>query len=212
VLSPTRDQPRFYRASAKWSPRCKQSRNDGSKYLKYDQIIAVKLPFALEDLKKILMPRQALLKKLDPSGSLTVPEVRVALEPYQREYECLIIQDRLDASLYIKGALKIYNYFHLLLRQPMWGQVLFGCTCEVCFPHCVCRCTLLVASLFNPEVRVPADYIAATVSAKSASLSRVLLAGNVCASSRRGKVQLEEVRFQGLVFGMDHAVQVSPRA
>ncbi len=43
-----------------------------------------KLPFALDDLKKVLMPRQALLKKLDPSGSLTVPEVRVALEPYQR--------------------------------------------------------------------------------------------------------------------------------
>ncbi len=54
------------------------------------------------------MPR--LLKKLDPCWSLTVPGVRVLLEPYQREYQSLI-QDRLpvDASLDIKGALKIYK-------------------------------------------------------------------------------------------------------
>ncbi len=40
--------------------------------------------------------------------------VRVLLEPYQREYQRLIIQDRLDANLDIKGALKIYKYFHLI--------------------------------------------------------------------------------------------------
>ncbi len=28
----------------------------------------------------------------------------------------------------------------------------------------MCRCTLLFTSLFDPEVRVPADYIAATIS------------------------------------------------
>ena len=72
------------------------------------------LPFELDDLKKILMPRQALIKKLDFSGSLTVPTVLVLLEPYQREYQRLIIQDLLDARLDIRGALKIYKCFQLM--------------------------------------------------------------------------------------------------
>jgi hypothetical protein len=111
------------------------------------------------------MPRQALaaalLKKLDTSESLqvTVQEMRIALE----EYECLMIQERPDASLDFKDAIEIYNLFHLLSRQPTWGQVPFGCICNVCLPHCVCRCTLLFTSLFNPEVCVPTYRIAAFV-------------------------------------------------
>jgi hypothetical protein len=93
-----------------------------------------KLPFALDDSKKVLMPRQAPLKKFDPSGSLTVPAVRVALVPYRREYEHLIIQDRLDTSLDFKGSLKIHNYFHLISRQPTWGEVPLGCTGKVGSP------------------------------------------------------------------------------
>ena len=75
---------------------------------------------ALDDVKTILMPRQALLKKLDPIRRVTVPAVRVLLEPYQREYQRLIIQNRLDARLDIKGVLKIYKYFHLIKLQPTW--------------------------------------------------------------------------------------------
>jgi hypothetical protein len=70
----------------------------------------------------------------------------------------------MDARIDMKGALKLYKYFHLIKRQPTWGKVTLGCLCKVCFPNCVCRCTLLCASLFNPEIRVPADYIAATIS------------------------------------------------
>ncbi len=39
-----------------------------------------------------------------------------------------------------------------------------GCTCAGCFAHYLCKCTLLFASLFRQDLRVPADYIAATVS------------------------------------------------
>jgi hypothetical protein len=51
-----------------------------------------RLPLALDNVKRMFMPRQAVLKKLDPSWSLPVPTVRVLLELYQREYQCLIIQ------------------------------------------------------------------------------------------------------------------------
>ena len=40
----------------------------------------------------------------------------------------------------------------------------FSCSCKVYFPHCVCQDTILFAFLFNPEVRVPADMVTATVS------------------------------------------------
>ncbi len=57
--------------------------------------------------------------KLDPSGILTVLEVRVAVGPYQRKYELLIIQDRLDASLDIKVHLRFTTtsiHFHVSQR------------------------------------------------------------------------------------------------
>ncbi len=37
----------------------------------------------------------------------------------------------------------------------------FSCSCAVCFPHFVCQDTLLFASLFDLEVRVPQDWVAA---------------------------------------------------
>jgi hypothetical protein len=64
------------------------------------------------------MPRQTLLKKLDLLGYLPVPEVRVMLEPYTRNYQRLIIQDKVAANMDIKGALHIYISFHQLSRQP----------------------------------------------------------------------------------------------
>jgi hypothetical protein len=53
---------------------------------------------ALGDLKTILVPRQALLKRLDPTGELSVPTIRTQLQPLVRQYERLVIQDRVDAD------------------------------------------------------------------------------------------------------------------
>jgi hypothetical protein len=41
---------------------------------------------ALGDLKTILVPRQALLKRLDPTGELSVPTVHTQLQPLVRQY------------------------------------------------------------------------------------------------------------------------------
>jgi hypothetical protein len=66
------------------------------------------------NLKMVLIPRQALLKKSDPSGNLPVPEVRAMLEPYVRDYQHPIIQDRVTTSMDIKRELQIYKSFHKL--------------------------------------------------------------------------------------------------
>ncbi len=84
---------------------------------------------ALGDLKTILVPRQALLKRLDPTGERSVPTVRMQLQQLVRQYERLVIQDRVDADTDLRDALKIYNYFHQLNRAPEWGEITLSCTC-----------------------------------------------------------------------------------
>jgi hypothetical protein len=77
----------------------------------------------LSEVKTILVPRQALLKRLDPTGELSVPTVRTHLEPLVRQYERLVIQDRVNDGTDLRDALKIYNYFHQLNRAPEWGEI-----------------------------------------------------------------------------------------
>jgi hypothetical protein len=48
------------------------------------------------------MPREVLLKKLDPLGTLSVPEVRDMLAPYVIKYQQLVLQDRPAADMDIK--------------------------------------------------------------------------------------------------------------
>jgi len=122
------------------------------------------MPLELDRLKTIIMPRQALLKELDPTGDLSVPQLRDLLEPLVQEYQDLIVRDRIQQSMDIKSAMKIYKRFYLLSRAATWGMVPVSCTCPACFENCVCCHTLLFAAVFKQEIRVPADWIAATVS------------------------------------------------
>ncbi len=66
-------------------------------------------PLYLGELKTILVPRQALLKNLNPTGELLILTVHAQLETLVRQYERLVIQDRVDGGTQLKDALKIYN-------------------------------------------------------------------------------------------------------
>ncbi len=59
----------------------------------------------------------------------------------------------------------------MMNQQPTWGAVPFSYSCKVCFTHCICRDTILLVSLFDPEVRVPADQITATVSTRARNIA-----------------------------------------
>jgi hypothetical protein len=142
-------------------------------------------PLDLSELKTILLPRQALLKKLDPTGELSVPKVRAQLEPLVRQYERLIIQDRVDGGTQRKDALKIYKYFHQLNSAQEWGEIALSCTCRVCFANCACKDTLLFVSLFKQGVRVPNSYVTATPSLRKKCKSIKGTAGR----KRRGLIE-----------------------
>ncbi len=82
-------------------------------------------------------------------------------------------------GLTIKKALEIYGHFNLILFMPDWteNEIPVSCSCKTCLNNCVCRCTLLFGALFRPEIRVPDDYIAATVPQRKACRSIRGLAG-----------------------------------
>ena len=78
------------------------------------------------------------------------------------EYKNLILQDRVAPGMTVKKALGIYKKFHFLSRMPTWGRIPFSCSCAVSFPNCVCQDTILFASLFDPEMRVPDSWVTVT--------------------------------------------------
>jgi hypothetical protein len=128
------------------------------------------LPLELLELKQVPMPRQWFLKKLDPKGELSVTDLRDLLRQHMLEYRALVLLDHVEPGMTVKMALAIYRKRHVMNRQPTWGEVPFSCSCKVCFAHCICRDTILLASLFNPEVLVPADLITATVSTRARNI------------------------------------------
>ena len=78
------------------------------------------------------------------------------LEQHMLAYRNLVLQDIVSPGINVKKAMNIYKKFHFL---STWGDVPFSCSCTVCFPNCVCEDTLLFATLFDPEVRVPEAWV-----------------------------------------------------
>ncbi len=110
------------------------------------------LPLELLDLNTVLMPRQWFLKKLDPDGKMEVPQLREILEDHMLEYKALVLMDRVSPGMTVKKALSIYKKWHVLKRQPSRGTIPFSCSCALCFAHCVCQDTILLARLpVRPE-------------------------------------------------------------
>ena len=83
----------------------------------------------LADLRLVLMPRQWLLKKLDPDNKLSVNALRAKLEDDMLEYKALIVEDWLNPNFDIKDAMRIYLKFNMIRPAPTWGQIPLECTC-----------------------------------------------------------------------------------
>ncbi len=54
------------------------------------------MPIKIEAFKKVLMPAQHILKKLDPENKRSVMEVMADLQPLQDQYANLVVRNRPD--------------------------------------------------------------------------------------------------------------------
>jgi hypothetical protein len=90
------------------------------------------------DFKSVILPRQHLLKKLDPAGEKTVEEVNGALLSLVHEYLAMVVHDEATPDLGVEHALDVYES-HLLDRATTWGKVPVQCTCVHSCRDCICE-------------------------------------------------------------------------
>ncbi len=127
-----------------------------------------------------------------PKGELSVPDLRDLLRQHMLAYRALVLLYNVEPGMTVKKALAIYRKWQVLhpSRQPTWGAVPlnpFSCSCKVCFAHCICRDTILLTSLIDPKVRVPADQIMAMVLTRARNI-------NIGGTAWRKRRRLEEER------------------
>ncbi len=81
----------------------------------------------LSDMKVVLMPSLRLLTQLDPEGQVNTPQMLEFFRPHAEEYRRVVLRDQLPEDMDVKGALKVYHNFKLLLAAPTWGDYPVSC-------------------------------------------------------------------------------------
>jgi hypothetical protein len=115
----------------------------------------------MEDIKTLLIPRQHVLKRINPSNSLPVEDVRRELRSLKAQYVNIGVNGNHPEEMGVSEALDLNETFHHLERKDSWGAVPWSCTCVNSHKHCVCKHAGLISSVFNPAIKVPKDYVAA---------------------------------------------------
>ena len=116
-------------------------------------------PIKIGSFRTILMPRQSLLKRLDPDHSRPVADIRRDLHRFANQYHNVVLLDKINPAYTITDVLDIYERFHVLTRATNWSPVPMKCSCEGCNKNCLCGHSLLVGSVFDSSIKVPAEYI-----------------------------------------------------
>jgi hypothetical protein len=105
----------------------------------------------------------------------------------------MVIDNERPDDMTVVEALELYKSFHWVRRAPDWGAVPLSCTCPTCYAHALCSETLLVASMFDPSIRVPDDWIGATPALRkqcksmrgTAGRKRARIAQEIAASKKK---------------------------
>ena len=111
-------------------------------------------------LKLVLIPRQHVLKAIDPEGSKTAEQMRDEIEQLARDFQKIVIRRALPQKMGIAEALRIYSDFHMVTPAPGWGDIPFACSCIDSHKNCVCEHAVLIASVYDSDIFVPDALIA----------------------------------------------------
>ena len=118
-------------------------------------------PPRLENFKELLMPRQHILKAFDPDFTKSTEEVIKYLTPMAQEYEMFVLNDEYEQVQSLDQALNVYETFHHLTRDATWGKVPLACSCEGSHADAICEHGALFTAVFDPDIEVPEEYVAA---------------------------------------------------
>jgi hypothetical protein len=109
----------------------------------------------------VMMPRQHILKSIDPYNTKTPHEVMVQLRPVMSDFHEQVLLGKHKQGVEVHQALDLYESFHHLTYESTWGQLPWPCTCPTSHAHCACKHAGLLAALSDPTVKVPSDFVAA---------------------------------------------------
>ena len=113
-------------------------------------------PISASDCKFVFIPRQKLLKAIDPTGARALADVRDEVEILVEKYQAIIAEDESYKRLSLCKLLDIYEIFRLVnYRHEGWSAVDLCCGCPTCLQWTVCGHSTLYAMCFNPTLTVP---------------------------------------------------------
>ena len=144
-------------------------------------------PFKLSKLKCMFMPRQSLLKQVDPDNALSVSEVRDLIAPQLDTYTRLLVQaDESYKSMSLDDLLDVNSSFlHIDARGKEWSAVAIACSCRTCYKYTVCGDSVLLGMCFDTKLKVPLNWEQAEPSLRKARGRRGVPSGRGIAGVQR---------------------------
>ncbi len=91
----------------------------------------------IETVRALLMPRQHVLRKLDPDGDRPINDVREALFDLADKYMNIVMDKHRPVDADVKSVLVVYENFYMLTRASSWKPVPASCTCEHSSKFCI---------------------------------------------------------------------------
>jgi hypothetical protein len=110
-------------------------------------------------LKSILMPRQSLLFKIDPTNTRPLDEVRKEIWEHASAYKRLrMTGNREHESMTIEEILDLAEMFHAVeWKGEEWSVVPFGCSCVGCYKFLTCCHGTLLEMMLNGTLTIPKE-------------------------------------------------------
>ncbi len=144
-------------------------------------------PLPLSKVKCFFMPRQRLLKQVDPDNALSVLEVRdliaLQLDTYTR---LMLPEDQSYTSLSLDDLLDVDGSFlHIDACGKEWSAVAIACSCRTCYKYSVCGDSVLLGMCFDAKLKVPGNWEQAEPSLRKARGRRGVPAGRGIAGVKR---------------------------
>ncbi len=155
------------------------------------------IPILDSDCKYVFMPRQKLLKAIDPTGTRLLDDVRDEIADMAEKFQAVISEDdRMYTEMTLCDMLDIYEFFYVLnYREPQRSAVDICCGCATCLQWTVCGHNTLLANCFDPKLSVPTKWEQSSPSLRLARGRR----GLPGVSKGRGIAGAKRLRFEKVI-------------